>query len=205
MGLAMYVLAGFVQGLITGRVLKSDSRQGTWSEVAPMPHARRAYAACTLGSDIYVLGGSDDRGAGLASVFKYNTVANIWTTLAPMQTFGIYPGVTTLDGRIYLTGMGFNGKEVLLFDLASRIWSSLAHTMHNRRQGSLFVLNGCLHAAGGNPVISSVERYDAGTDTWTAVADMLEGRRVSGAVTIPAVGPAEKQNLFDALIVKATR
>jgi hypothetical protein len=50
-----------------------------------------------------------------------------------------------------------------------------------------------------------VERYDAGTDTWTAVADMLEGRRHCGAVTIPAARHAEEQNLFDALIAKATR
>jgi hypothetical protein len=53
--------------------------------------------------------------------------------------------------------------------------------------------------------MSSVERYDAGTDTWTAVADMLEGRKLFAAVTIPAAGPAEEQNLFDALIAKATR
>jgi hypothetical protein len=50
-----------------------------------------------------------------------------------------------------------------------------------------------------------VERYDAGTDAWTAVADMLEGRKLFSAVMIPAAGPAEEQNLFDALIAKATR
>jgi hypothetical protein len=50
-----------------------------------------------------------------------------------------------------------------------------------------------------------VERYDAGTDTWTTVADMLEGRSLFRAVTIPSAGLAEEQNLFDALIAKATR
>jgi hypothetical protein len=67
------------------------------------------------------------------------------------------------------------------------------------------VLDGFLHAAGGQPASSSVERYDAGTNTWTAVADMLEDRRLSSAVTIPAAGLAEGQNLFDALIANANR
>jgi hypothetical protein len=50
-----------------------------------------------------------------------------------------------------------------------------------------------------------VERYDAGTNTWTAVADMLESRHTFCAVTIGVAGPAEEQNLFDALIAKAER
>jgi hypothetical protein len=34
---------------------------------------------------------------------------------------------------------------------------------------------------------------------------MLKGQRLSGAVTIPAAGPAEEENLFDALIAKVAR
>jgi N-acetylneuraminic acid mutarotase len=158
-----------------------------------------------LGSDIYVFGGYDNEGTNHASIFNYDTVANTWTTLAPMPTSGVYPGVATLDGRIYVTGMGDSGKEFLFFDLTSGAWSNLARTRHNRQQGSLFVLGGCLHAAGGHGNHKTVERYDVATDAWTAAADMLEGRRLFGAVTIPAAGPAEEQNLFDALIAKATR
>jgi N-acetylneuraminic acid mutarotase len=158
-----------------------------------------------LGSDIYVYGGGDNRGAQHASVFKYDTVADVWTTLAPMSTFGVYHGVATLDGQIYLMGVGNSGKTALLFNPASGVWVNLAPTLRNRQKGSLFVLDGCVHAAGGNGNDTSVERYDAGTDTWTAAANMLEGRMLSGAVTIPAAGSAEEQNLFDTLIAKATR
>jgi hypothetical protein len=62
-----------------------------------------------------------------------------------------------------------------------------------------------LYAAGGERSSnSSVYRYDAVTNTWTAAADMLEGRRGLGAVTIGSAGPADEQDLFDALIVKAS-
>jgi hypothetical protein len=67
------------------------------------------------------------------------------------------------------------------------------------------VLGGILYAAGGraHSEISSVECHDVATDTWTSVADMLEGRSLFNAVTIESAGPAEEQDLFDTLIAKA--
>jgi hypothetical protein len=212
-GSAMYVLEGRDESLMRGsmhnRVHKFDSTQNTWNDVAPMPEARYACAACVLGTDIYVFGGNDSLGTEYASVLKYDAIANIWTTLlAPMLSAFCFSGVATLDGQIYVTGIGASGKDVILFDPTSGAWHSLAPTMHSRRQGSVFVLGGCVHVAGGNGSYTgkSVKRYDAATDTWTAVADMLEGRALSCAVTIPAARPAEEQNLFDALIciAKAT-
>jgi hypothetical protein len=50
----------------------------------------------------------------------------------------------------------------------------------------------------------SVERYDVASNTWRAVADMLEGRKFFIGVTIGSAGPAEEQDLFDALITKAS-
>jgi hypothetical protein len=165
-----------------------------------------AHAACVLEGDIYVFGGSGDQSRQQPDgVYKYDTEEDVWTTLAPMPSVGIFHGAFTLDGRIYITGTGASGYGVLLFDPTSGAWSNLAPTLHSRVQGSLFVLDGCLHAAGGHTISSGVERYDAGTDTWTAVADMLIARKLFAAVTIPAAGPAKEQNLFDALIAKATQ
>jgi hypothetical protein len=78
-------------------------------------------------------------------------------------------------------------------------------TPNTRRYCATFVLGGRLHVAGGMGHISStVERYDAITDTWTGVASMLEGRYACGAVTIGSAGPTEEQGLFDSLIDKAS-
>jgi hypothetical protein len=49
-----------------------------------------------------------------------------------------------------------------------------------------------------------MERYDVTSDTWRAVADMLQARHYFGAVTIGSAGPAEVQDLFDSLIAKAS-
>jgi N-acetylneuraminic acid mutarotase len=59
-GSAMYVLGGSVDGArVTDSVLKFDSTQGTWRQVAPMPEPSNALAACAVGSDIFVFGGND--------------------------------------------------------------------------------------------------------------------------------------------------
>jgi hypothetical protein len=50
-----------------------------------------------------------------------------------------------------------------------------------------------------------VERYDVAINTWMLIAKMLEARRYFCAVTIGSARPAEEQDLFDSLIVKASR
>lgn len=61
-----------------------------------------------------------------------------------------------------------------------------------------------MYAAGGVGLPSTVERYDVvSTDTWSALASMLEGRLLFGAVTLGPKDNTKKQDLFDMLIVKA--
>jgi hypothetical protein len=56
-GSAIYVIGGFDGGGIAS-VLKFDSAQDTWSEVAPVPDVEfYAFAACAVGSDNFVFGG----------------------------------------------------------------------------------------------------------------------------------------------------
>jgi hypothetical protein len=206
-GSAMYVLGGFVGG-VTASVLKFDSTEGTWSQVTPMPaaryaDARYAHAACAIGSDIYAFGGlGGDQYQ--ASVFKFDTDVNEWHTLAPMPRDCSWHCASVLDGLVYVVGAGLNNRQVMCFDPASAVWSTSAPTLVSRKYGVSFVLGGCLYAAGGDGGYSSVERYDVASNTWEAVVDMLEGRRLFGAVTIDSSGPAEEQDLFDSLIAKAS-
>jgi N-acetylneuraminic acid mutarotase len=203
----MYVLGGLVDDeWTTASVLKFDSVQGTYLEVAPMPEARRNLAACAIGSDIFVFGGGN--GANVSSVLKLDTLANEWSILGPMPTTCRYHSVSVLNDLVYIVGASW-GYNMLRFDHATEVWSELARTSINRREGSSFVLDDCLYAAGGEgdsgAGTASAERYDVATDTWILVADMLEARQCSSAITIGSAGPAEEQDLFDTLIAKASR
>jgi hypothetical protein len=207
-GSAIYVLGGHgnIGSPALASVLKFDSTQGTWSTVDPKPEPRLLHAACVIGSDIYVFGGRLFI-ADQTSVFKYSTVTNTWSTLAPMPIPCSSHSVSVLDGdEVYIVGAGRNGKGVLRFDMASGVWSTLCATSNDKYRSATFVLGRCLYVAGGVRNSSlSVERYDVATETWTAVANMLEGRIDLCAVTIGSAESAEGQDLFDSLIVKAAR
>jgi N-acetylneuraminic acid mutarotase len=204
-GSNMYVLGGSINGP-TASVLKFDSLQGTWIEVAPMPGARTNFGSCAIGRDIFVFGGSGHPDPRTKTfVFKLNTERDVWSSLAPMPQASDHHSASQLDGLVYLVGAGATKREVLSFDPVSAEWRTLARTLRSRAAGSAsFVMRGCLYVAGGSPFLSSVDRYDKATDTWTAVADMLEGRAYFRAVTIRSTGPAEEQDLFDSLIAQAS-
>jgi hypothetical protein len=111
--------------------------------------------------------------------------------------------VSVLDGdQVYVVGARDDGKDVLHFDTASGVWSTLGSTSNDKyRSAGWMSLCGrwgwCLNSS------THVERYDVATDTLTAVAHMLEGRNSLCTVTIGSADTAEEQDLFDSLIAKA--
>jgi N-acetylneuraminic acid mutarotase len=208
-GSNMYVLGGTVglNDVTTPGVIKFDSVQGTWSAVAPMPSARHDAAACAIGNDIFVFGGGDDEDVSQDSVFKYDTEAEEWSTLAPIPyASSTKHSISVHGGLVCIVGIMGDSNDFISFDPVSGVWCNFAPTLHNRSGGVSFVLAGCLYAAGGfgPSSLSSVERYDVASDTWTVMADVSEGRSSCCAVTIGSSGPAQEQNLFDSLIAKAS-
>jgi hypothetical protein len=118
----------------------------------------------------------------------------------PLQSRGL--SVSVLNEMIYMVGNG--SRDVRKLEPASGAWIMLAPLSTLRHFSTSFVLDGSLYVAGvlgvGN---GSMECYDAATNTWTDMADMLEGRAFFGAATIQPADPAEEQDLFDALITEA--
>jgi hypothetical protein len=207
-GSSIYVLGGVCDRLDIASVLKFDSTQGTWILVEPMPEARRLHAACAIGSDIYVFGGRLSVSGSKRSVFKFDTQTNTWSTLEPMPLACCFHSVSVIDDdQVYIVGAGNDGRGVLRFDTSSGVWSTFGAASNKKHGSATFVLGGFSYVAGGmcggRNLSSSVERYDVVTDTWTAMADMLESRLSFCAVTIGPADPSEDQDLFDSLIIKA--
>jgi hypothetical protein len=159
-------------------------------------------SACAVGSDIYVSAENELS----QSVYKYDTEANVWSIMQPMPLACCWASAIVLDNLVYIVNAGVD-TDLLCFDPASNDWSMLARPLHNREFGADFVTGGCLHAAGGfgSGSGASVERYDVASNTWTVVSSMLVGRRAFKCVTIEAIGLAKEKNLFDSLIVEASR
>jgi hypothetical protein len=116
--------------------------------------------------------------------------------MAPMPLPCAHHSVSVLDGYvIYIVGAGNYGQNVLRFDTASGVWSTLGATSDTKRRSATFVLGGCLYVASGEDRSSSVHG-----SIRRSHRHMLEKRFNFGAVIIGSA-----QDLFDSLIAKAVR
>lgn len=89
-------------------------------------------------------------------------------------------GVAVLSGCIYAVG-GFDGSTGLssaeVFDIRTQDWRMIA-TMSTRRSSvGVGVVGGLLYAVGGydgasRQCLSTVERYNSVTNTWSQIAEM---------------------------------
>jgi hypothetical protein len=101
---------------------------------------------------------------------------------------------------IYVAGGGNDGREVYRCDFAFGLWSNLAPTAGRHGYGASFVLGECLYVVGGGFMDMSMEPCNMVSDTWTVVADMLEGRSHHRAVAVESIDTEEEQDLFNSLI-----
>jgi N-acetylneuraminic acid mutarotase len=155
---------------------------------------------------------SEEDDVTVKSTFCYNTLTNVWTTLAPMPVARMDHGVCVVSGMIYTIG----GQSTLLqdasapssvyrFDSAANLWSTVAPALSPRVHLATFVLGGSLYVAGGyygSICLASVERYDVASDRWEVVSNMAlsEARVGFGAQVITL-----EVSLFDSLESKARR
>jgi hypothetical protein len=211
MGPFMFVIGGTKERGTAATVFKYDKRrgsQGVWNQVAPtMPEARELFAACAVGTNIYIFGGLVVQGEEKvvqSTVFKYATLDNEWSALPPMPRPSFSQSACELGGMIYIVGI--DRCEVLRFDPVAEEWSALAPTMVERAGCCTFVSDNVLYAAGGRASLTSVERYDVEANTWTTAGHMLEERKMFATVVVPKPPvPFVEHDFFELLIIQALR
>jgi hypothetical protein len=171
-----------------------------------MPKARFGAATCAVGSDIYVFGGHISDIQAHSSVFKFDTEANEWSTLAPMPHPCCYHSANLLDGVVSIVGAAATHHRLMRFNPASGAWRTLAPTSTRKLGEAAFVIGGSLYAAGSLENGKSLEQYSVATDTCAAaMADMPVGRGLFAAVAIKSAGSVEEHDIFDELIAKAPK
>ncbi len=173
-----------------------DPATNIWKPKANMPTARYSLGVTTTSNGkIYAIGGNNtgDKYGHLATVQEYDPATDIWTTKASMPTLRSELGVTTTsNGKIYAIG-GNNGNSLATVEEYNPItdtWTAKAN-MPTARSGLAVITasNGRIYAIGGynnnisNSILSTVEEYDPGTDTWTTKANMPTARWGLGVTT----------------------
>lgn len=158
---------------------------GTWTTRAPLPAATEGMCVDDIGNKIYAAYGFSGVDTNLLRV--YDISSDTWssgpTALAPVRSEGA--GIE-VGSKLYCIG-GRSGtvlNDVDVFDPLANAWTSKAN-MPTARAGLGLARHGDrIYAIGGRTSttpcsggeLSTVERYDTLTDTWTTVASLPSPR-----------------------------
>ncbi|KAK2869381.1 hypothetical protein Q7C36_001252 [Tachysurus vachellii] len=118
----------------------------------------------------------------MRTVCYLDEVENDWKVLThlPLNTSTTMAGVTVLDNKIFIVGGVYDISNKVVdsgfcYDVASDTWTTFSSPQQLRYNCSLVGHEGCLYAFGGEferSIISSVEKYNVATDTWSFAAHL---------------------------------
>jgi N-acetylneuraminic acid mutarotase len=198
-----------IQGTRTAELY--DPTTNTWTSTPPPPELQEAETATLLrNGDVLVTGtfGPYDDFQAVAGAALYDPSTNTWTTAAA-PTLKRLSGTATLlpEGDVLLVGgidYGENWaseyKGTLssseIYDPATDTWTTGASMLHSRwgqtatlmPSGEVLVAGGATETGAASteaPGFSSAELFDPETDSWTAAASMIVGRRSHTATLLP--------------------
>jgi len=167
-----------------------DPETDTWTKGESLPAARCGYGLVTFNSQLYLFGGWD--GTTFAdTIFVYSPEEDRWEKAdSTMPVAKGYVGTAVLNDQIYVIG-GYDGEnefnDVHIFDPASGQWIEKS-PMHEKRSGlGVLSATNALYAIGGgwNEALTTSEKYDPQTNTWTTFDAPFEHQwRNMGVVAI---------------------
>ncbi|MGH2376938.1 MAG: Kelch repeat-containing protein [Candidatus Limnocylindria bacterium] len=193
----VYVIGGNSGGRPSERVFRLAPGASAWQEVAPMPGPRSAGGAAStfLGSQgpepelIVVIGGASGRGLEPAT-FVYDTVADAWSSRAPVPTPRDHLAVAWVSARICAVGgrtlsMARNLAAFECYDPRTDTWERMPAAPTARGGVGAAVAGKRLFFIGGEQpqgTFNEVEIYDLATGTWTRGPDLPTARHGIGVV-----------------------
>ncbi len=192
------IVAGALGTLTAGQA--GYAQGGTWTPLAPVsPAPTEGMTVGGVGQVIVgAYGFSSSLGGNTNQTRLYNISTDSWSTgtAAPLPARAdAASGDTTHGGFLYVIGGGNSGvalSDLQRYDPVLDAWATLT-SMNMARAGAaaaviddgIFVIGGRQSTSGpcsGGPYLTTVEKYDIDTDTWSAVAQLPSARSDLAAV-----------------------
>lgn len=149
-----------------------DPQADQWTVGPALPGPRCGYGLVGVNEQLYLFGGWDGE-TYQDTIFIFSLESDEWQVLDSRlpQAIG-YMGLTPFKGLIYMAG-GYDGQDELnqlyIFDPETGAWTE--RTAMQEKRGGLGLVNVAeeLFAIGGGweQPLTTNEKYDPGTDTWT--------------------------------------
>ena len=200
----IYVVGGFIEGRVpTNKLFIYDTLKDEWTEGAPMPSPRAAFAAKFVNETLYVVGGLNESYVPLNSMVAYDAQNNTWTSKAPMPTARHHLEMAEVNGKLFalggrILGDGVPSKNIELtisnfdrneiYDPKTDKWT-VKQPMLNKITGfGIASADDEIYIFGGEDTnggyLDSVEIYDTVTNKWTYGPSMPTKRIGLEAVTV---------------------
>ncbi|WAR16523.1 KLH18-like protein [Mya arenaria] len=161
--------------------------------IASMKRRRAGSGITVCEGKIYVAGGYDrtlhmDR----ASMECYDPVIDDWTFMSEMEKARSGLVMATIDQNVYAFGGRYRHTDqyydmVERFNVLTRQWTTLAQMNTPRAWPGIAIFDGRIYVLGGfdgGYRLRSAESYDAETDQWTPISNMLVSRAGCGAAVV---------------------
>ncbi|XP_065202236.1 actin-binding protein IPP [Planococcus citri] len=148
--------------------------------------------------DIFVIGGSKremistwtrSSECTFETVEKFDTFKKCWSRVSSMGIGRILPGVTALNGKIFVVG-GEQESQILAngecYDPVGDTWTAIDSMVVPRCEFGLAALHGYLYAIGGwvgDDIGGSIERYNPVLNEWKLYGNLPEPRFSMGVVS----------------------
>mmetsp|Transcript_20466 Transcript_20466/g.38288 ORF Transcript_20466/g.38288 Transcript_20466/m.38288 type:complete len:419 (+) Transcript_20466:171-1427(+) len=176
----------------SNRTLQFDGN--SFTELAPMPHARQRHAAAVVNGELYLIGGRDSNDELVTAIDSYNPQTNQWTTRGYLPDDLATSDLTAWawDDFLYVTG-GFQADYTAVgttyrFDMSNDPFQNMDVTMlatspHPRgdmhavvHDGYAFLAGGLTHTSLWCEGLTTTERYHMERDEWETIAPLPTGR-----------------------------
>ena len=179
----LYIFGGVRGNTISAESYKFDG--SAWTSIAPLPVATELSAAVTDGTNIFIMGGVNSNFTTLATLYRYNPIANAYTQLASYNIATWGHAAVYLNGKIYKFGgtgpatSGSSTDTLEIYNVANNTWTPGAVYPVAISLIGAWTQGGFIYGAGGVQTPGQVPsaktyRYDPVGNTWddAAIADL---------------------------------
>ncbi len=176
------------------QLTRFDPKNGTFTELAPLPEKLNHIGVVAYDHDLYVLGGYGGTRDGntKAGFYRYDPDTDRWSQMPEMPEPRAAMAAGVVGDQLIVAGGALNTKpmsEAFAFDFKTRRWTRLPD-MPSRREhvgaavagDKLYVLGG---RAPGSLAVDTAESYDVSERRWTRLPPMPTG---SGGLGVVAIG-----------------
>ena len=197
---------GWENDKATRKVYAYVASHTTWYPLTPLPCPRYAHTVLPFQRSVYVIGGRDETSRLVDTVFRFDTIANTWSSVRALPYHACAMAACVFQGEMLLVGgVGVNGslQSVLAYSNQGNTWRRVANMAHARGGVAVACDGDVVYAVGGVrktakgvgvgweqgigtkwEYLDTVEVFEGGTKRWREVGPAPNKRAYASAVCI---------------------